>query len=459
MTLHVFTGPTLDVDTVRSMRPDAHVHPPVAHGDLLKLDVEPEDTVLIIDGYYHQSAPVRHKEILQLLSTGVRILGCSSLGALRAAELERYGMIGHGRIFHMYRDGEIDSDAEVAIAHLPGGDFRPLNVALVNIRIAAAAAAQAGALSDTESTAVIATAQSLHYTERSWPALEHASSTDPERAATWSRFSTFLEANPEARDAKRSDAIDTLEFIETVSGATGSTAEGWEARSWQNELIYSWLTRFPGRQVGETWVCDADVLRYHQLYSTDFPRLWALFVLADVASTNDAPIDVDDPSRKLAGAIRATRTSDLSAALVSRFLTSAETVDLDSGKMTWDEAVARTVIRTHTPGRGYEDLKQFAPELIDDDEARRAVAQAIETNDEVRSQAGARLVDRLSDSVLRRQLSRLWQVPARDTHELRIAAADRGFPSTAEAISSMRLFYLLDDGLALGRAAERWLRT
>ena len=40
------------------------------------------------------------------------------MGALRAAEMRRYGMIGVGKVFEMYRDGEED-DALVAMTFDP----------------------------------------------------------------------------------------------------------------------------------------------------------------------------------------------------------------------------------------------------------------------------------------------------------------------------------------------------
>jgi hypothetical protein len=46
------------------------------------------------------------------------------MGALRAAELHRYGALGVGRVFEMYRDGEED-DSLVAMA-FEEETFRPL---------------------------------------------------------------------------------------------------------------------------------------------------------------------------------------------------------------------------------------------------------------------------------------------------------------------------------------------
>lgn len=52
------------------------------------------------------------------------MIGAASIGAIRAAEMWRYGMIGIGEIFERYRDGEED-DSLVVLNYDPE-TFRPL---------------------------------------------------------------------------------------------------------------------------------------------------------------------------------------------------------------------------------------------------------------------------------------------------------------------------------------------
>jgi hypothetical protein len=85
--------------------------------------------IVLIDGVFHQSLAVWHKEIVYALLAGVVCIGAASMGALRAAELHRYGMIGVGKIFEMYRDGEED-DSLVAMTFDPV-TYRPLSKAPV----------------------------------------------------------------------------------------------------------------------------------------------------------------------------------------------------------------------------------------------------------------------------------------------------------------------------------------
>ena len=51
------------------------------------------------------------------------------------AELHTFGMVGVGRIFEGYRDGQLDADDEVAVIHSSSEQgYRVCSDALVNIR-------------------------------------------------------------------------------------------------------------------------------------------------------------------------------------------------------------------------------------------------------------------------------------------------------------------------------------
>ena len=75
--------------------------------------------IAIIDGYFERMAAVWHKEILLALERGIAVWGAASMGALRAAELAPFGMIGVGAIYRAFARGALDADDEVAVAHLP----------------------------------------------------------------------------------------------------------------------------------------------------------------------------------------------------------------------------------------------------------------------------------------------------------------------------------------------------
>jgi hypothetical protein len=165
--VHLFVGPSLSPDVARGIFPEVVCHPPAAQGDVLRaLHAQPR-AIAIVDGYFDLVPAVWHKEILVALSTGVPVLGAASMGALRAAELHPFGMVGHGRIFEWYRDGVLTDDDEVAVVHAGAEDgFRPLSQALVDLRDLYTRAADAGVVAPDVRDRLIATAQALPYPER-----------------------------------------------------------------------------------------------------------------------------------------------------------------------------------------------------------------------------------------------------------------------------------------------------
>src|SRR5262245_57987284 len=114
----VFLGPSLPLDEARRLL-DARYRPPAAMGDGYRLvSARPRPRrIAIIDGYFERMAAPWHKEILWALEHGVAVYGASSMGALRAAELEAFGMIGVGAIFADFRSGRLTDDDEVAVVH------------------------------------------------------------------------------------------------------------------------------------------------------------------------------------------------------------------------------------------------------------------------------------------------------------------------------------------------------
>lgn len=167
MTTVVFVGPTLAVDTARHILPDAIIRSPVAVGDILAL--RRVKRIAIIDGYFERMAAVWHKEILLALERGIAVYGAASMGALRAAELAPFGMIGAGSIYRDYVAGRLVADDAVAVAHLPAEyHFRPTSDALVNLLFGIA---RAPMLSDRTRGVLGELARARFYRDRSWDRL------------------------------------------------------------------------------------------------------------------------------------------------------------------------------------------------------------------------------------------------------------------------------------------------
>lgn len=133
----LFAGPSIAGLAV----PDSiDLQPPAVCGDLARLLDDPPGAIGLVDGSFGIAATVWHKEILDLLARGVRVLGAASIGALRAAELEPFGMEGVGAVFAAYRAGAIERDDAVMLLQAPPElGFAPLTLALVDAEYALAA--------------------------------------------------------------------------------------------------------------------------------------------------------------------------------------------------------------------------------------------------------------------------------------------------------------------------------
>lgn len=166
--LIAFLGPSLSAAEARRLAPTVKTLPPICQGDLATV-VERANPrgVLIVDGEFGQSMSVWHKEILHALHLGIRVVGASSMGALRAAELDRFGMEGVGAIYAYYRDGWLTSDADVALLYADAEDgYRALTWPLVNVRATVQALTERGELASEDAEAVLRAAAALHFTSR-----------------------------------------------------------------------------------------------------------------------------------------------------------------------------------------------------------------------------------------------------------------------------------------------------
>src|SRR6202022_1677498 len=127
-------GPSLP-PAFRPVDPALEWRPPGKQGEVYEAALARPAIIGIIDGYFEVTPTVWHKEILWAMAQGIHVYGSASIGALRAAELHTFGMIGLGRIFAAYRDGILTDDDEVAVLHGPEElGYPPLTEAMGEIR-------------------------------------------------------------------------------------------------------------------------------------------------------------------------------------------------------------------------------------------------------------------------------------------------------------------------------------
>jgi hypothetical protein len=207
----IFLGPTLPRAEAEAILV-ADYRPPAALADVWRAAREHPQAIGIIDGYFHSVPSVWHKEILWALGEGVAVFGAASMGALRAAELDRFGMVGIGRIYEAYAAGELEDDDEVALAHADASEgFRPASEPMVNIRATLARGARDGILSGVVCARLEAIAKGLYYPERIWSEVFRRAREEDSDDAALRSFEKWLPSN--RVNQKRADAVALLEAM------------------------------------------------------------------------------------------------------------------------------------------------------------------------------------------------------------------------------------------------------
>ena len=164
----------------------------------------------IIDGVFHQSPAVAHKEIMKALDKGITVVGGCSMGALRASELDDLGMIGVGEIYKMYRNGTITSDDDVAVSFDPETKTA-LGEALVNIEYKLSRAEENGIITEDEKEEIIKIAKDLYYPQRSYANIFSKVKMEDEKKT---RLIDFI---VKEKDLKYLDAVAVLEYIKELA--------------------------------------------------------------------------------------------------------------------------------------------------------------------------------------------------------------------------------------------------
>lgn len=198
----LFAGPSLS--GAEPDLGDVQLRPPAAHGDLAAAVLQGATVIGLVDGLFDAVAAVWHKEILYALSQGVRVLGASSMGALRVAECAAFGMEPVGRIALSYCDGSRDDDADVGLVHGPAElGYMPLTEPMVDVEATLERLAGLGLLQPGEQSRILAHARSIFFGERSIDLLI------PPTLAT--RRDTLLAAYAEHRvTQKQADALELV---------------------------------------------------------------------------------------------------------------------------------------------------------------------------------------------------------------------------------------------------------
>lgn len=434
---YLYIGPSLP-DVREHVDEDAiRILPPVAAGDLLRLPLGPGVVVGIVDGYFHQQGAVRHKEIFAALAAGATVLGASSMGALRAAELDRWGMAGIGDVYAAYRDRVIVADDEVALLHGPAEAGYPVfSHPLVNIRATLDAAANAGVITAGDATGIVARLARMHYPLRTYQLVAQLAGdlgvADPAALATFCR--------DHAVDRKRADALALIERMRT--GADEAASPPALSRT---AMLLSWQIAARGSTGDDgVRVSEASLLRACQLFAEDYPALHRRLVFDKVVAECAHGCDGYQPDRVEADAVLEhgvhrgfyPRDPGRDMGFLAPWTSAGERAEL-----TAHELLLRFVVRTF---RIWPRVmpREAALERLRDlgalTRAERIVRAAIHVERSVREKG--------KDSSLlpaRRIIevfARRWAVSVADVE---LAALDRGFESLEAFLETARPYYLL----------------
>lgn len=212
----IFMGPTLSVKEGGNIL-DAIYLPPAKQGDMYAAFLKYKPNYMgLIDGNFENTPAPWHKEILYIMSQGTHVFGSSSMGALRAAELADFGMVGVGQVFQNFYDGNFEDDDEVTVVHGPQELGYPmLSEAMVNIRATLKKAFEDDVLSHDLYKFCLFLLKDTSYKNRSYPyiissleQMEMLSVQDVDILSQWFQIN--------AQDVKKDDAIELLSTIKNI---------------------------------------------------------------------------------------------------------------------------------------------------------------------------------------------------------------------------------------------------
>jgi TfuA protein len=207
----VFLGPSLSIEKARKII-NAEFLPPAKKGDFIKLSLISEKKIIIlIDGVFLQDYPPTPIEVFQVVNkNNFQVYGASSLGALRAVELEKFGMKGYGRVFEIFKKNIINSDDEVAVTF--DNSYNLLSEAMIDIRYNLFLAFKKGIIDKETKQLITRTAKKLYFPFRSYENIVKKSiELYSDRRDTIEDFHNFV--STQRQSLKELDAMGILKKI------------------------------------------------------------------------------------------------------------------------------------------------------------------------------------------------------------------------------------------------------
>lgn len=214
----VYSGLTLTQSEVEAILPKVSFRGPIKQLDVLADIEDGYHIIVIIDGVFHHSPAVSPCEIMDALRRGLVVYGCSSMGALRAAELAPYGMRGVGEIFNWVRRDTSFRDDFPALAFAPVSDGAvQLSIPHVDLHFALERMRARGSLSSTDQELLEGISRALYYPDRTLPTMRAVLSRSRPDLVT-----VLTHACTRMKSQKRLDAVATLKRAKADALRTAS---------------------------------------------------------------------------------------------------------------------------------------------------------------------------------------------------------------------------------------------
>lgn len=440
---YLFIGPSLPDVCDLLDEPAVRVLPPIAAGDLLSLSLAEGDIVGIIDGYFHQRMAVRHKEIFMALAFGVRVLGASSIGALRAVELERYGMEGVGEIYADYRTGRIVGDDEVALLHGPAeAGYLAFSQPLVNIRATLAAAVDGAVIGEDEGDRLIAALAAMPYQRRGYSVLLESAEELGFQQGKVAALAAFCRDH--AVDVKRRDALLLLDRLNATPDQAAPKPQLSRTRLLHNWEIAARVT--PSRD-GDHGLSSVALMYVCQLFAVDYPEFYRRLVFNIISQECARECENYQPNLPLSQAAVAhgrhrgfypDHLDKQDFGFLAKWTTETERLT-----RTREELLYTFIVRSFRIGpimiprmAAIEALEKSSTFSKVD----KIVRAAAHLESEVRAGNPGYGSSTLADERVTQWFARRWRVEPKDTE---LAAMDRGFGSLETFLEAAKPYYLL----------------
>src|SRR5687768_7124321 len=132
----LFAGPSCDGADLEALIDNAtfDLRPPAKRGSVRAELADAPAVIVIVDGWCDRSLSVSHRELHAALQQGCAVWGIGAIGALRAIEMNAFGMRGFGRAFGLLESDPATPDDEFICLHSLEHPYSRRSEPLIDLR-------------------------------------------------------------------------------------------------------------------------------------------------------------------------------------------------------------------------------------------------------------------------------------------------------------------------------------